>query len=74
MTVRRGRPSARVSRIIDMNGAIPVPVEMNRWVRLSSGSSRNLPFGPIIRIRCPIGSRHRRVVKRMIGTSRTYIS
>ena len=54
-----------------MNGAMPVPVETYRWVRRSSGSSMNLPFGPIIRIRCPSGSRHSSVVKRMIGTRRT---
>ena len=58
MTVRRGAPSASVWRIIEMNGAMPVPVETNRCVRSSSGSSRNLPFGPIIRIRWPTGSRH----------------
>ena len=39
-------------RIIETNGALPVPDEMNRWVRSSSGSRTNLPFGPIIRIRC----------------------
>ncbi len=54
-----------------MNGAIPVPVETKRWVRLSFGSRRNRPFGPIIRILCPSGSRHSSVVKRRIGTSRT---
>ena len=54
----RGCLSARVSRIIEMNGALPVPELMNRWVRSSSGSSMNLPFGPIIRIRCPTGSSH----------------
>ncbi len=71
MTAFRGAPSASVSRIIEMNGAMPVPVETNRCVRSSSGSSMNLPFGPIIRIAWPISSRHSRVVKRSIGTSRT---
>jgi hypothetical protein len=57
MTVLRGA-SIRCWRIIEMNGAMPVPVETKRWVRSSSGSSTNLPLGPIIRIRWPIGSRH----------------
>ena len=39
-----------------MNGALPVPDEMKTCVRSSSGSSMNLPFGPIIRIRWPTGS------------------
>ena len=39
-------------------GALPVPDEMKMWVRASSGSSMNLPFGPIIRMACPTGSRH----------------
>ena len=42
-----------------MNGAMPVPVETNTWVRSSSGSSMNLPLGPIIRIRWPTGRRQR---------------
>ena len=45
-------------RIIATNGALPVPDEMKMWVRASSGSSMNLPFGPIIRMACPTGSRH----------------
>ena len=71
MTVLRGRPSAIDWRIIEMNGAMPVPVETNRCVRSSSGSSRNFPLGPMMRIRCPIGSRHSSVVKRRMGTRRT---
>ncbi len=70
-TVLRGWPWAIVSRIIEMNGAIPVPVDTYRCVRVSSGSSMNLPLGPIIRIRWPIGSRHIAVVNRMMGTRRT---
>ena len=54
-----------------MNGAMPVPVDTYRWVRSSSGSSMNLPLGPIIRIRCPTGSRHSAVVNRITGTWRT---
>ena len=70
-TVLRGFPWAIVSRIIEMNGAMPVPVEMYTCVRESSGSSMNLPLGPIIRIRCPTWSRHSAVVNRTIGTWRT---
>ena len=69
MTVLRG--ASMVSRIMEMNGAIPVPVETYRWVRSSSGSRTNLPLGPIIRIPCPTGSRHSSVVKRITGTRRT---
>ena len=54
-----------------MNGAMPVPVETYRCVRGSSGSSMNLPLGPIIRIRWPTWSRHSAVVKRTTGTWRT---
>ena len=74
MTTRRGAPSMSSVRICEMNGAMPVPVEMNRCVRSSSGCSMNLPFGPIMRMRWPTGSRHSAVVKRNTGTSRTYIS
>ena len=42
-------------RIIEMNGALPVPDEMKTCVRSSSGSSMNLPLGPIIRIPWPTG-------------------
>ncbi len=44
-------------RIIATNGALPVPDEMKMWVRSSSGSSMNLPLGPIIRMPWPTGSR-----------------
>ena len=56
---------------MEMNGAMPVPVDTNTWVRLSSGSSMNFPLGPIMRMPCPTGSRHRSVVKRRMGTRRT---
>ena len=69
-TARRGRPSIRSWRIIATNGALPVPDEMNMCVRSSSGSSMNLPFGPIIRIRCPTGSSHRSGVNVPPWTSR----
>ena len=73
-TAFRGAPSRRSRFIIETNGALPVPDEMNRWVRSSSGSRVNLPFGPIIRIRCPSGSRHSSGVNSPPSTSRTYIS
>ena len=52
-TARRGAPSRSIDFIIDTNGALPVPVEMKRWVRSSSGSRVNLPFGPIMRMPWP---------------------
>ncbi len=54
-TAGRGRPSMRSCRIIATNGALPVPDEMKTCIRSSSGSSVNLPLGPIIRIRWPTG-------------------
>ena len=60
-----------VWRIMAMKGATPVPVATYRCVRRSSGSSMNLPLGPIMRIPWPTGRRHSSVVKRMMGTSRT---
>ncbi len=51
-----------------------MPDEMNTWMRSSSGSSVNFPFGPIIRIRWPIGSRHSRGVNMPPWTSRMYSS
>ena len=54
-----------------MNGAMPVPVDTYTWVRASSGSSMNLPLGPIMRIRWPTWRRHSAVVKRTMGTWRT---
>ena len=53
------------------NGALPVPDEMKMWVRASSGSSMNLPFGPIIRMPCPICMRHSSVVNIPPWTRRT---
>ena len=67
----RGEPSSSIVFIIDTNGALPVPVEMNTWVRSSSGSSMNLPFGPIIRIPWPTGRRHSSGVNWPPWTSRT---
>ena len=58
-------------RIIATNGALPVPDEMKMWVRSSSGSSMNLPFGPIIRMPWPIGMRQRSVVNIPPWTRRT---
>ena len=57
-------------RIIETNGALPVPDEMKMCVRSSPGCSMNLPFGPIIRIRWPTGSRHSSGVKVPPWTSR----
>ena len=61
-------------RIIETNGALPVPDEMNRWVRWSSGWSMNLPFGPIMRIRWPMGSSQSSGVNRPPSTRRMYSS
>ena len=35
---------------MEMNGALPVPDDMKMCVRSSSGSRRNFPLGPIMRI------------------------
>ena len=58
-------------RIIETNGALPVPDEMKICVRSSSGSRVNLPFGPIIRIGWPSGRRHSSGVNVPPWTSRT---
>ena len=71
---RRGFACAFVSRIIARNGAIPVPVETYRWVRAVVRLEHEPALRPDQPHPRPGCSRHSEVVKRMIGTWRTYIS
>ena len=64
-------PPCQVFRSVDVEYQMPVPVEMNRWIRSSSGCTTKRPLGPIMRISWPSSMRHSSVVNRLIGTRRT---